>query len=99
MDRRVLERLLTAAGDDHRTTALLAGSVTALATLGVWPACLRNAAPLAAMASEVLRGGLTALALWWLEHPEVPREQIVAVAMNLFWVGLERVTSGELWTA
>ena len=32
--------------EDHRTTALLAGSVTALATLGVWPACLANAAPL-----------------------------------------------------
>lgn len=31
---------------DHRTTALLAGSVTALATLGVWQACLPNAAPL-----------------------------------------------------
>ena len=25
---------------DHRTTALLAGSVTALETLGVWPACV-----------------------------------------------------------
>jgi 2-octaprenyl-6-methoxyphenol hydroxylase len=32
--------------DDHRTTALLAGSVTALATLGVWQACLPYAAPL-----------------------------------------------------
>jgi 2-octaprenyl-6-methoxyphenol hydroxylase len=31
---------------DHRTTALLAGSVTALDTLGVWPACLPHAAPL-----------------------------------------------------
>jgi 2-octaprenyl-6-methoxyphenol hydroxylase len=31
---------------DHRTTALLAGSVTALETLGVWPACAPNAAPL-----------------------------------------------------
>ena len=31
---------------DHRTTALLAGSVTALATLGVWPQCLPQAAPL-----------------------------------------------------
>jgi 2-octaprenyl-6-methoxyphenol hydroxylase len=31
---------------DHRTTALLSGSVTALATLGVWPACLPHAAPL-----------------------------------------------------
>lgn len=32
--------------DDHRTTALLAGSVTALETLGVWPACRPHAAPL-----------------------------------------------------
>ncbi len=35
--------------DDHRTTALLAGSVTALVTLGVWPACLPHAAPLKAI--------------------------------------------------
>jgi hypothetical protein len=31
---------------DHRTTALLAGSVTALETLGVWERCLPHAAPL-----------------------------------------------------
>jgi len=31
---------------DHRTTALLAGSVTALATLSVWAECLPHAAPL-----------------------------------------------------
>jgi 2-octaprenyl-6-methoxyphenol hydroxylase len=31
---------------DHRTTALLAGSVAALTTLGVWRACLPHAAPL-----------------------------------------------------
>jgi 2-octaprenyl-6-methoxyphenol hydroxylase len=37
------------AEDDHRTTALLAGSVTALTTLGVWAACLPRAAPLAAI--------------------------------------------------
>ncbi len=35
-----------AAEPDHRTTALLAGSVTALATLGVWQACLPHAARL-----------------------------------------------------
>jgi 2-octaprenyl-6-methoxyphenol hydroxylase len=35
-----------AAEADHRTTALLASSVTALETLGVWPACLPHAAPL-----------------------------------------------------
>jgi 2-octaprenyl-6-methoxyphenol hydroxylase len=31
---------------DHRTTALLAGSVTALETLGAWERCLPHAAPL-----------------------------------------------------
>jgi 2-octaprenyl-6-methoxyphenol hydroxylase len=31
---------------DHRTTALLAGSATALDTLGVWQSCARKAAPL-----------------------------------------------------
>jgi len=35
-----------AASSDHRTTALLGGSVTALETLGVWPACQAHAAPL-----------------------------------------------------
>src|SRR6185312_14091734 len=34
---------------DNRTTALLAGSVTALATLGVWEACAGHAAPLRTM--------------------------------------------------
>ena len=34
---------------DHRTTALLAGSVTALATLGVWPRCAADSAPLRVM--------------------------------------------------
>ena len=46
-----VETLLIApsAADDHRTTALLAGSVTALATLGVWDACVPHAAPLASI--------------------------------------------------
>jgi AcrR family transcriptional regulator len=55
-------------------------------------------APLAvAMASEVIRGGLTELAIWWSEHPEVSREQIVATAMNTVWIGFERLTRGEIW--
>jgi AcrR family transcriptional regulator len=55
-------------------------------------------APLAfAMASEVIRGGLTELAIWWSEHPEVSRERIVATAMNTVWIGFERVSGGETW--
>jgi 2-octaprenyl-6-methoxyphenol hydroxylase len=34
---------------DNRTTALFAGSVTALATLDIWPLCKEKAAPLKAM--------------------------------------------------
>jgi 2-octaprenyl-6-methoxyphenol hydroxylase len=34
------------AGPDHRTTALLAGSVIALEMLGIWAHCRQNAAPL-----------------------------------------------------
>jgi 2-octaprenyl-6-methoxyphenol hydroxylase len=37
------------AAQDNRTTALLAGSVTALATLGVWDLCADKAAPLRVM--------------------------------------------------
>jgi AcrR family transcriptional regulator len=47
----------------------------------------------------VLRGVLQGLAVWWTEHPVVPRERVVATAMNSLWVGLERVQQGEAWPA
>jgi AcrR family transcriptional regulator len=56
-----------------------------------------GAPPALAMAAEVIRGGLTELAIWWSEHPEVSREQIVATAMNTVWIGFERVSRGETW--
>jgi AcrR family transcriptional regulator len=49
------------------------------------------------MAAEVIRAGLTGLALWWGEHPEIPRSQVVATAVNVVWVGFERVRRGEGW--
>ena len=49
----------------------------------------------AEMAAEVIRAGLTGLAIWWSERPHVPREQIVATAVNVVWIGLERVRRGE----
>jgi len=49
------------------------------------------------MAAEVIRAGLTGLAVWWTDHPEVPRERIVATAVNAVWIGLERVQRGEAW--
>jgi AcrR family transcriptional regulator len=50
-----------------------------------------------AMAWVVLRGVLQGLALWWVDHPQVPRERVVATAMNSLWVGFERVSEGEGW--
>jgi len=49
------------------------------------------------MAAEVMRSGLTGLAIWWSEHPQVPRAQVVATAVNVLWVGFERVRRGERW--
>lgn len=51
------------------------------------------------MSWVVLRGVLQGLAIWWSEHPEVPREEVVATAMNGLWLGLERVQRGEAWDA
>ena len=45
------------------------------------------------MAGEVLRAGLAGLALWWHDHPHVPRDRIVRTAYNVLWVGFERTRS------
>jgi hypothetical protein len=49
------------------------------------------------MAAEIMRAGLAGLAIWWSDHPDVPREQVVATALNVLWIGLERVRAGETW--
>ncbi len=49
------------------------------------------------MAWEVFRAVLQGLALWWNEHPDVPRERLVATAMNALWLGFDRVRGGERW--
>ena len=50
------------------------------------------------MAWVVLRGVLQGLAIWWADNPEVPRERVVATAMNALWLGFERVQQGESWS-
>lgn len=51
------------------------------------------------VAGEVVPSGLAGLATWWDDHREVRREQIVATAINVLWIGLERLRRGEAWTA
>jgi len=45
----------------------------------------------------VLRGVLQGLAIWWADHPEIPRERVVTTAMNALWLGFERVSAGETY--
>ncbi len=42
-------------------------------------------------------GAIQSLADWWGEHREVPKEQLVATAMDFAWLGLERISAGERW--
>jgi AcrR family transcriptional regulator len=49
------------------------------------------------LAWVVMRGVLQGLAIWWYDHPDVPRERVVATAVNALWFGFERVQGGEGW--
>lgn len=50
------------------------------------------------LAWEAVRAALQALALWWYEHRQVPRERIVRAAMNTLWIGFDRLQHGETWS-
>jgi AcrR family transcriptional regulator len=83
-----------AAAAAHRE--VLAGSRAVLAPLvGELPggADLANLE----MAAELIRSGLIGLALWWQDHPDVPRAEIVSTAVNVLWLGFERLGAGERW--
>jgi AcrR family transcriptional regulator len=45
--------------------------------------------------AQLLTGAVQALANWWHDHPEVPREVLVERVMDFAWLGLERVRGGE----
>lgn len=49
------------------------------------------------MAAAIMRAGLAGLAIWWSDHPDVPRDQVVAAAVNVLWNGMERMRRGDLW--
>jgi AcrR family transcriptional regulator len=43
----------------------------------------------------VLRGVLQGLALWWVDHPEVPRARVVETALASLWRGWGTVLGGN----
>jgi AcrR family transcriptional regulator len=42
-------------------------------------------------------GAIQSLADWWSEHREVPKERVIATAMDFAWIGMERVSAGGRW--
>jgi len=45
--------------------------------------------------AEMLRSSMTGLALWWLEHRDVPRATLVQTITLTTWHGLAHVTDAE----
>ena len=51
-----------------------------------------------AILAHLIAGGIQFMAGWWLENPKaIAREDVVEVAMGLYWLGLERLGEGERW--
>ena len=69
---------------------LLAGSAIAE---GLDPEAASHAMPLA----HALTGATIAMAQWWLQHPEEPKELQVARLMNFAWLGFGDLLAGERW--
>ena len=42
-------------------------------------------------------GAIQSLADWWGEHREVPKQAVIATAMDFAWIGMDRVSAGERW--
>ena len=49
--------------------------------------------------AEMLVGAAQSMANLWTDHPETPRAELVAIAMDFAWLGLERLSRGERWSA
>ena len=41
------------------------------------------------MLAELLKSSITGLAVWWSEHPDVPRQQLVDTSYEFAWLGLQ----------
>jgi AcrR family transcriptional regulator len=58
-----------------------------------------GAEPALRLLAEMLVGGVQSMANWWADHPEVSRAQMVEIAMDFAWLGLERLSRGERWSS
>ena len=47
--------------------------------------------------AEMIVGGWYALADWWLQHPDVPREELMTSMLGFMWLGLGQMQDGARW--
>jgi AcrR family transcriptional regulator len=78
------------AGIHQRGAAAIAALVHMAPALQLPPGIPREQAD--QMIARAIKSGNDGLAAWWYEHPEVPRDQVVAVAVSLCWHGLAWLT-------
>jgi AcrR family transcriptional regulator len=56
---------------------------------------LTGSSPDLEMTWVVLRGVLQGLALWWVDHPDVPRARVVTAALDSLWRGYGSLLGGN----
>jgi AcrR family transcriptional regulator len=78
------------AGIHQRGTAAIAALIHLAPALRLPPGIPRERAD--EMIARASKSGNVGLAAWWYEHPDVPRDQVVDVAVSLCWHGLARLT-------
>jgi AcrR family transcriptional regulator len=49
------------------------------------------------MIAQQIVGAMQSLADWWDLHRDVPKQEVLQVAMDFAWIGQERLSQGERW--
>jgi AcrR family transcriptional regulator len=80
-----------------QSEAHMVGAASLARELGMEPADDRGEQVKIEMLGELWGSALKGLAGWWYDRSDVPRTELVEVAMDALWVGLERLRTGERW--
>jgi AcrR family transcriptional regulator len=80
-----------------QSEAHMVGAASLARELGMEPADDWGEQVKIEMLGELWGSALKGLARWWYDRSDVPRTELVEVAMDALWVGLERLRAGERW--
>ncbi|MEX0992962.1 MAG: TetR/AcrR family transcriptional regulator [Solirubrobacterales bacterium] len=80
-----------------RVVALVAGMITEQAEKTLPKVQVELVATQAEPIARAFVGAAEELTLWWLEHPEQPRELVAMRLMNFAWQGFNQLSKAEFW--